>query len=55
METILLVAANLILLTISIICFATGETVQGCAFLAVMWVGSVVDRIQKSGGGNIND
>ncbi|OTN86592.1 hypothetical protein A5819_003442 [Enterococcus sp. 7E2_DIV0204] len=42
--------ANLILLAVSIICFATGETVQGCAFLAVMYTCWVVDRIQKSGG-----
>ncbi|MBO0445591.1 hypothetical protein JZO78_04475 [Enterococcus ureilyticus] len=42
--------ANLILLTVSIICFTTGETVQGYAFLVVMYTCWVVARIQKSGG-----
>jgi hypothetical protein len=40
-------AATLILLTLSTICLATGERVQGCMFLAVMWVCSVIARIRK--------
>ncbi|WP_430597538.1 hypothetical protein [Enterococcus sp. AZ177] len=46
----MITTANLILLTVSIICFATGETVQGYALLAVMYTCCVVDRIQKTGG-----
>ncbi|WP_430598242.1 hypothetical protein [Enterococcus sp. AZ177] len=46
----MIVTANLILLTVSIICFATGETMQGYALLAVMYTCCVVDRIQKTGG-----
>ena len=46
----MITTANLILLTVSIICFTTGETMQGYAFLAVMYTCWVVDRIQKSGG-----
>ncbi|WP_430606454.1 hypothetical protein IGJ55_002126 [Enterococcus sp. AZ170] len=46
----MITTANLILLTVSIICLATGETLQGYAFLAVMYTCWVVDRIQKSGG-----
>lgn len=46
----MITTANLILLTVSIICFATGETMQGYAFLAVMYTCWVVDRIQKTGG-----
>lgn len=43
----MIVTANLILLTVSVICFATGETMQGCTLLAVMWVGSVLVRMRK--------
>jgi len=46
----MITTANLILLTVSIICLINGETVQGYAFLAVMYTCWVVDRIQKSGG-----
>ncbi|WP_375179868.1 hypothetical protein [Enterococcus rotai] len=43
----MITTANLILLAVSIICFATGETVQGIIFLAVMWVGSIATRMRK--------
>ncbi|WP_181429574.1 hypothetical protein [Enterococcus plantarum] len=46
----MIVTANLIILAVSIICFATGDTPQGYAFLSVMYTCWVVDRIQKSGG-----
>lgn len=46
----MITTANLILLTVSIICFATGETLQGGIFLAVMWVCSVLLRMRKGGG-----
>lgn len=46
----MITTANLILLAVSILCLLNGETVQGYAFLAVMYTCWVVDRIQKSGG-----
>lgn len=46
----MITTANLILLTLSTICLSTGETVQGCIFLAVMWVCSVLLRMRKGGG-----
>lgn len=46
-QTILLTTATLILLTIAVSCFITGETVQGWAFIAVIWVCSVGWRIKK--------
>lgn len=49
-ENILLTTETLILLTIAVSCFATGETVQGWAFIIVIWVCSVGVRIQKIGG-----
>lgn len=42
------VLALLIILTIGAVCFTTGETIQGLAFLFVVWVSSVGIRMLEA-------
>ncbi|MFK4568427.1 hypothetical protein [Enterococcus sp. UD-01] len=44
---IVILLATLILLTISIICLAAGETFQGIVLIAVLWIVSILLRIKE--------
>lgn len=42
------VAANLILLIVAIVCIGNGEPIQGCLFLVVLWILSILSRREDS-------
>lgn len=44
------VAANLILLIVAIVCIGNGEPIQGCLFLVVLWILSILSRREDSNG-----
>lgn len=46
-SNLLLIISTLILLIISIICLAAGETFQGIVLIAVLWIVSILLRIKE--------
>ncbi|EOI00715.1 hypothetical protein UAY_01818 [Enterococcus moraviensis ATCC BAA-383] len=46
-SNLLLIISTLILLIVSIICLAAGETFMGIVLIAVLWIESILLRIKE--------